>query len=109
MANLKNIGGFNFQVRFKNPWFWILLVANIGALVLNNVGMTINDITTWGALFNTFAETFKNPSLLFPVVTSIAGLLIDPTTSALTDSDKVLRYSKPNSNKTMVKTKGEDE
>ena len=99
MASLKNIGGFNFQVRLKNPWFWFFLVVNIGALVLNNVGMTMSDITTWGALIDAFTETFKNPSLLFPIVASIAGLLYDPTTSALTDSDRVLKYNKPNSNK----------
>ena len=99
MASLKNIGGFNFQVRLKNPWFWFFLVVNIGALILNNVGMTINDITTWGALINAFTETFKNPSLLFPIVASIAGLLYDPTTSSLADSDRVLKYSKPSSNK----------
>lgn len=99
MASLKNIGGLNFQVRLKNPWFWFFLVVNIGALILNNVGMTMNDITTWGTLVDAFTETFKNPSLLFPIVTSIAGLLYDPTTSALTDSDRVLKYTKPNSNK----------
>lgn len=99
MASLKNIGGLNFQVRLKNPWFWFFLVVNIGALILNNVGMTMDDITTWGTLIDALTETFKNPSLLFPIVTSIAGLLYDPTTSALTDSDKVLKYSKPNSNK----------
>jgi len=99
MASLKNIGGLNLQVRLKNPWFWFFLVVNIGALILNNVGMTMNDITTWGTLIDAFTETFKNPSLLFPIIASIAGLLYDPTTSALTDSDRVLRYSKPNSNK----------
>lgn len=99
MASLKNIGGLNFQVRLKNPWFWFFLVVNIGALILNNVGMTMNDITTWGTLIDAFTETFKNPSLLFPIITSIAGLLYDPTTSSLTDSDRVLNYKKPNSNK----------
>lgn len=78
----------NWLVRFRNPVFWATLIPAVIAFGYTALGLfdvvpsisensVINGITT-----------------LITTLTTV-GVLVDPTTSGLSDSTKALGYSKP--------------
>lgn len=85
----------NLRVRLKNPVFWTQLSMSICATVLAYAGLTAADMTTWGALLDVARQALTNPYCVFLVVSNIWSALNDPTTSGLTDSDRVRQYDKP--------------
>ena len=79
----------NWKVRIKNPMFWVQIVVAIFVPVLGYMGITAQDLTTWQAVGNVILTAFSNPYVL----------LIDPTTTGITDSKTALTYTTPNSDK----------
>ncbi len=86
----------NLKVRFKNPVFIAQLVLAILTPILAYAGLTAQDLTTWGALWNLLVEAVSNPYVLSLVIVSVWNALNDPTTKGVTDSKKALTYEKPN-------------
>lgn len=88
----------NWQVRLSNPTFLVGLIGAIGAPILAYMGIAASDLTTWGSVGEAFIATVTNPYLLALVVMSVLsflGVVVDPTTKGLSDSERALTYEEP--------------
>lgn len=82
----------NWKVRLKNPAFWTGLIGVLATLAISVAQLLGVDI----------AEVVNGwQSALVALVTAIFGILAlvgvvtDPTTSGVTDSNQALTYTKP--------------
>lgn len=82
----------NLKIRFKNPIFIGQIVLAIFTPILAYAGLTFQDMTTWGALFNLIVSALSNPYVITLVVVSVWNALNDPTVSGLGDSERVMEY-----------------
>lgn len=85
----------NWKVRFKNPIFLVQIILAIILPILAYMGLTVEDLTTWGAVFNCVLLAAKNPYVLSLVVISVWNALNDPTTVGIKDSARALHYDEP--------------
>ena len=81
----------NWVVRFKNPYFWIGLVA----VVITAMGAKPEMFTSWGVVGEQVMALINNPFLLACVIIGIIGYVNDHTTSGLSDSEQALGYTEP--------------
>lgn len=88
----------NWLVRLKNPVFIAQIILAILTPVLAYVGLTAQDLTTWGALGRLLLEAISNPYVLSLVVVSVWNAINDPTTSGIKDSKRALKYNEPRKN-----------
>ena len=77
------MGKVNFKVRFKNPVFIAQFILAILTPILAYAGLTMQDLTSWGALGSILLGAIKNPYVLGLVVVSLWNCLNDPTTPGL--------------------------
>ena len=82
----------NWKVRVKNPYFWIGLVG----VVLTAMGVSPEMFTSWSAVGNQLLEFVSNPFMIGSVIVAVLGVLVDPTTTGLSDSTRALSYDEPN-------------
>ncbi|MGN1195249.1 MAG: phage holin [Acutalibacteraceae bacterium] len=78
----------NWKVRLKNPVFWLTVIPAIIALVYTVLGLfgvvpTVSEKTTVNAV-----------TAIISALTTV-GVLIDPTTKGICDSEKALTYEEP--------------
>lgn len=73
----------NFKVRFRNPVFIAQFILAILTPILAYAGLTMQDLTSWGALGSILLGAIKNPYVLGLVVVSLWNCLNDPTTPGL--------------------------
>lgn len=88
----------NWKVRVKSPQFWIGLVGVIASPILAYLGLGFEDLTTWSSIGEVFAAFFSNPYLIGTVVMAVLsfiGVLTDPTTKGIKDSEQAMTYEKP--------------
>lgn len=85
----------NWKVRLKNPIFIAQLILAIILPILAYMGLTVEDLTTWGAVFNCVLLAIKNPYVMSLVVISVWNALNDPTTAGFGDSVRALNYDEP--------------
>lgn len=85
----------NWKVRLKNPVWWAQIVLAILTPILAYLGLTLQDLTTWGAVFAALGEAVKNPYVLGLVVVSVWNACNDPTTKGISDSTLAMSYHKP--------------
>lgn len=85
----------NLLVRFKNPIFIAQIILAIITPILAYAGLTAQDLTTWGKLFDLILMALSNPYVLALVALNVWGALNDPTTKGLKDSDRAKGYTKP--------------
>lgn len=85
----------NLKVRFKNPVFIAQLVLAILTPIIGYMGLTVEDLTTWGKLGEVLLEAVGNPYVLALVLVSVWNAVNDPTTSGLSDSERALTYEEP--------------
>lgn len=85
----------NLKVRFRNPVFIVQLILAILTPILAYAGLTLQDLTTWGALGNLLMEALSNPYVLGLIAVSVWNALNDPTTAGVTDSTQAMTYQKP--------------
>lgn len=80
----------NLKVRLKNPVFWLTIIPATIAFVYTVLGC-------FGIVPTISEDTLVNA--LTSIVTALAtlGVLVDPTTSGVNDSERALTYDKPNS------------
>lgn len=90
----------NWKVRFKNPAFLFQLLLSVLAPILAYMGITPQDLTTWGALGDVLVNAVQNPYVLALTAISVYNLIMDPTTKGLKDSTQALTYVKPKDNQT---------
>ena len=88
----------NWKVRAKSPQFWIGLLGVIGSVVLPYFSMTYADLTTWEGVAKLMGDFIQNPFLVGSVIMAalgFVGVLNDPTTKGIKDSERALGYKKP--------------
>lgn len=81
----------NMKVRLKNIW----VILPICTAILTALNWDISLFTSWGILFDKIKELVSNPYMLITVFTTILGIINDPTTKGIHDSEQVLTYEKP--------------
>ncbi len=81
----------NWKVRAKNPYFWVGLIG----VILTAMDVKPEMFTSWAVLVEQLKLLFGNPFMLGSVVLAVVGVLHDPTTKGICDSDTALTYSKP--------------
>lgn len=81
----------NWKVRFKNPYFWIGLIA----VILAAVGVSPESLTSWNILAGQIMELLSNPFAIGCVIVAIIGYINDPTTATLSDSKQAMTYTMP--------------
>ena len=91
--------GINWKIRLKNPMFYVQIILSVIMPVLAYMGLTLQDLTTWSAVWSVFTQAVSNPYVLGMVIVSVYNAVIDPTTTGITDSRKAMEYFKPNSEK----------
>lgn len=85
----------NWKVRFRNPYFWVQIGIAILMPILAYLGLSVEDLTTWGKVGQVLLEAILNPYVLGLVVVSVFNAIQDPTTKGLSDSANALTYTKP--------------
>lgn len=86
-------GKISWKTRMKSWTFWIGLIGIVGGVVLPYLQMSAEDLTTWKGLIDIIVKTVQNPFLLgsiFMAVLGFLGVLADPTTPGLSDSELVI-------------------
>ena len=81
----------NWKVRFKNPYFWIGLIA----VILAAVGVSPESLTSWNILAGQIMELLNNPFAIGCVIVAIIGYINDRTTATLSDSKQAMGYTEP--------------
>lgn len=81
----------NIPVRFKNVWFWI----GLGATILAAMGVEPEMFTSWTLVWEAIVALVSNPFQLGCVIIAILGVIVDPTTKGIGDSERALTYKKP--------------
>ena len=80
----------NWEVRLKNKQFWISMVSAL-ALVVQAVaalfGFTLDLTTLTGKIVAVVNAVF--------VVLALLGIVVDPTTNGVGDSDRAMTYEEP--------------
>lgn len=85
----------NWRVRFRNPQFIGQLAVSFFVPILAYMGITAEDLTTWGAVGDVIVEAIRNPYVLMLVVVSVYNSVNDPTVAGLSDSKQAQSYEKP--------------
>ena len=88
----------NWKVRIKSPQFWIGLLGVVASPVLAYYGLSYADMTTWESIGSVLQQFFTNPFLIGTAVMaalSFVGVLTDPTTKGVSDSEQAMEYEKP--------------
>lgn len=89
----------NWKVRFRNPHFIAQIVLAVLLPILAYMGLTLQDLSTWGELANVLINAIANPYVFGIVVVSVYNAVSDPTTKGISDSKQALTYEKPRSDK----------
>lgn len=85
----------NWKVRVKSPSFWIGVAGAIAAPIMAYMGVSYADFTTWQSIADAFMAFVQNPYLIGVTcasVLSFVGVVADPTTKGLGDSERALGY-----------------
>ena len=85
----------NWKVRLKNPVFWAQVAVALLSPILVSLGLQWGDMTTWPALGEVLRQAVCSPVILVAVIVSLWGVITDPTTQGLGDSQQALTYDKP--------------
>ena len=82
----------NWKVRLQHKQFWVSLIALLIVLANQIAGIFHVDITIYNEQVTAITETILS-------ILAMLGIVVDPTTSGLSDSNKALKYSKPKERK----------
>lgn len=78
----------NWKVRLKNPVFWLTVIPAVIALVYTVLGL-------FGVVPTISEDTLVNAVTAIISALTTIGVLIDPTTKGVGDSDRALTYEEP--------------
>lgn len=85
----------NLKVRFKNPVFWVDLIATVMLTIMAHLSGDWSEMTTWGAIFSLLHQAIQNPVVVFAVLAAVWNAVYDPTTAGLSDSAQAMTYQTP--------------
>ena len=78
----------NWKVRLKNPVFWLTVIPAVIALVYTVLGL-------FGVVPTISEDVLVNAVTAIISALTTVGVLIDPTTKGVSDSDRALTYEDP--------------
>lgn len=78
----------NWKVRLKNPVFWLTVIPAVIALVYTVLGL-------FGVVPTISEDMLVNAVTAIISALTTVGVLIDPTTKGVSDSDRALTYEEP--------------
>lgn len=78
----------NWKVRLKNPVFWLTVIPAVIALVYTVLGL-------FGVVPSISEDVLVNAVTAIISALTTVGVLIDPTTKGVSDSDRALTYEEP--------------
>lgn len=78
----------NWKVRLRHKQFWVALIALLLVLVNQVAEIFGYDITIYNEQATAVSETILS-------ILALLGIIIDPTTNGISDSDKAMTYNKP--------------
>ena len=82
--------GINWKVRIKNKAFWLAMIPAVLLLIqqiASLFGLSMDFSNIQNQLVSIIGTVFS--------ILAILGVIVDPTTKGLTDSDQVLTYTEP--------------
>ncbi len=82
--------GINWKVRIKNKAFWLAMIPAVLLLIQQIAGLfgfKMDFTNVQNQLIAIIGTVFS--------ILAILGVIVDPTTKGLTDSDQALTYSEP--------------
>ena len=82
----------NWKVRLKNPAFWSGLIGVLGTLVISVAQLLGFDIS---AVVSEWQATLIQLATAVLGVLGLVGVITDPTTEGLSDSQQALGYQEP--------------
>lgn len=87
----------NWKVRFnkENIMFITQVIVSVVVPILTYFGLQASDLTTWGAVWNTFVQAVSNPYVVIMALVSLFNAITDPTTKGIWDSANALTYTEP--------------
>ncbi|WP_300630690.1 phage holin [uncultured Thomasclavelia sp.] len=85
---LKNI---NWRVRFANKQFWLSIIPAV-LLLVQAIAAVFGYTLDFGDLGNKLITVVNS---VFAVLV-ILGVVVDPTTSGTSDSERAMQYTEPN-------------
>lgn len=91
----------NWKIRFSNKTFWVTVIPAIALLVqavLSVFDITVDFSTTVGKLLVVVDTAFA--------VMIILGIVVDPTTVGISDSQRALEYTEPKKDEIPTGRKG---
>ncbi len=89
------MNNINWKIRFKNPLFYWSLVLTIVAPVATNLGVNLEDLTSWSIFWELVKDVLGTPYIVISIIINIFFFFIDPTTKGISDSQRALTYQKP--------------
>ena len=78
----------NWKVRLRHKQFWVALIALLLVLANQVAEFFGYDITIYNEQVTALSETILS-------ILALLGIIIDPTTQGLSDSDRAMTYNKP--------------
>lgn len=99
----------NWKIRRKNIVFIAQIVLAVFTPILAYKGITMQDVTTWPALWALIVSAVSNPYVLGLVLVSVWNAVTDPTTPGLSDSDLALSYGDEDHPEFSTMGEGEDD
>ena len=78
----------NWKVRIKNPVFWLTAVPAVLTMVYTILGL-------FGIVPTLSEDTLINALTAIITVLSTLGVLVDPTTKGVQDSERAMTYDEP--------------
>jgi phi LC3 family holin len=78
----------NWKVRLQHKQFWVSLIALLLVLANQIAGIFNVDITVYNDQITAITETILS-------ILGLLGIIVDPTTNGVSDSEQALGYHKP--------------
>ncbi len=78
----------NWKVRLKNPAFWVTVIPALITVIY--AVLALFDVVPGVA-----EETLVNGFMAVMSVLATLGIVVDPTTKGLNDSDRAMNYDEP--------------
>ena len=79
----------NWKVRLKQPSFWIATIPVVITFVYSVFALV-------GIVPSITQDAVQNLFLALVAVLAQFGIVVDPTTKGVSDSDRAMKYNKPN-------------
>lgn len=80
----------NWKVRLRHREFWIGLVGSLGTLII-----ALADLSNHGDYVKSIMESTYSIVIAVLSVLALLGVVVDPTTEGIGDSDQALKYMTP--------------